>query len=88
MLLPHLGEGEDTVGMRVEFDHLAATLTGHEVTIATHVAEVEGRRVVSKCTIRDKVGVLGQGSHSRYIVDMGRTAAKLEERRAMLDAAG
>ena len=43
MLLAHLDEGEDTVGTRVEIDHLAATLLGMEVEVTVSVASIAGR---------------------------------------------
>ena len=45
-LLGHLDPGEDSVGTRVELDHLAATLLGQTVTLKFSVAEVKGRRDV------------------------------------------
>ena len=45
LLLPHLDAGEDSVGTRIELDHLAATLMGMHVEIKVTVAEVKGRLV-------------------------------------------
>src|SRR5512147_839074 len=45
LLLEHLDPGEDSVGTRVEIDHLAATLLGMEVEISVSIAEVKGRAV-------------------------------------------
>ncbi|HJP46021.1 MAG TPA: hypothetical protein QGH18_08415, partial [Arenicellales bacterium] len=44
-LLEHLDEGEDTVGVRVELDHLAATLLHMWVDITAKVVEIDGRRI-------------------------------------------
>ncbi len=40
LLLPHLDPGEDSVGTRIELDHLAATLLGMPVELKVTVAEV------------------------------------------------
>ena len=89
MILEHLPPGLDTVGVRVEFDHTAATLIGREVVIDTAIAEVKGRKVVSSCTIRDSVGVLGEGQHTRFIGEIDlisqRLNARLEELNAKAD---
>ena len=37
LLLPHLDAGEDSVGTRVEIEHLAPTLEGAEVAIEVRV---------------------------------------------------
>ena len=55
MLLAHLDEGEDTVGTRVEIDHLAATLLGMEVEVTVSVASIAGRAVTLEVSARDSV---------------------------------
>jgi predicted thioesterase len=80
MILEHLPQGQDSVGVRVEFNHTAATLIGQEVTIETTVAEVSGRKIVSTCTIQDKLGVLGAGIHTRFICDNDVMSKRLKER--------
>jgi predicted thioesterase len=84
MILAHLLPGEDSVGVRVEFDHTAATLIGEEVVIETSVVEVDGRKVVSECSISDRLGVLGTGVHTRFIVDTAATETRLLERKLRL----
>src|SRR5512144_2656668 len=46
LLLEHLDAGEDSVGTRVEIDHIGATLLGMSVELTVRVAEVNGRAVV------------------------------------------
>lgn len=46
LLLEHLDSGEDSVGTRVEIDHLAATLLGMKVAISVTLAELKGRAAV------------------------------------------
>ena len=46
--LEHLDPGEDSVGTRVEIDHLAATLLGMKVTISATLAELKGARRYSR----------------------------------------
>src|SRR5215468_7402758 len=55
LLLLHLDPGEDSVGTRVELDHLAPTLLGMAVTLTVTVAEVKGRGVVLAVEGRDDV---------------------------------
>jgi len=50
LLLQHLDAGEDSVGTRVEIDHLAATLLGMKVELTVSIAEVQGRAVTFDVT--------------------------------------
>ena len=45
LILPHIGEGKDSVGTRVELDHVGATLLGMWVEITVTLAEVNGPAV-------------------------------------------
>ncbi|MDF3011525.1 MAG: LysR family transcriptional regulator, partial [Burkholderiales bacterium] len=53
LLLEHLEPGEDSVGTRVEIDHLAPTLLGMKATLQVKVAEVKGRAVTLEVEGRD-----------------------------------
>ena len=76
-LLAHLDAGEDSVGTRVEIDHLAATLLGMEVEISIGVAEVKGRAVTFTVEAHDGIDAVCSGKHMRYVVDLKQTEARL-----------
>ncbi len=80
LLLAHLDPGEDSVGTRIELDHLAATLLGMPVEIKVTVAEVKGRSIILDVEGRDSVDKICRGRHHRFVVDVktteGRLAAK------------
>jgi predicted thioesterase len=76
-LLEHLDAGEDSVGTRVEIDHLAATLLGMEVEIAVSVAEVKGRAVTFAVEAHDGIDAICRGKHVRFVVDVKQTEARL-----------
>ena len=82
LLLEHLDPGEDSVGTRVEIDHLGATLAGMTVTLEVKVAEVDGRRVVFEVEGRDAIEPIVRGRHSRFVVDVAKTAQRLEAKLA------
>jgi predicted thioesterase len=86
LLLQHLDAGEDSVGTRVEIDHIGATLLGMAVELAVRVAEVNGRSVVFEIEGRDAVEPIVRGRHTRFVVDVAKTqqrlAAKAEKARA------
>ena len=77
LLLAHLDAGEDSVGTRVEIDHIGATLLGMAVTLTVRVAEVNGRAVVFEVEGRDAVEPIVRGKHSRFVVDVAKTAQRL-----------
>ena len=76
-LLEHLDAGEDSVGTRVEIDHLAATLLGMAVEISISVAEVKGRLVTFAVEAHDGVEAICRGRHMRFVVDVKQTEARL-----------
>ena len=77
LLLVHLDAGEDSVGTRVELDHLAATLLDMRVRIDVRVAEVKGRAVAFDVTAHDGVDQICRCKHGRFVVDVKLTEARL-----------
>jgi predicted thioesterase len=82
LLLRHLDAGEDSVGTRVEIDHLAPTLEGADVTISVTLAELNGRAAVFDITASDAKEAICRGRHSRFIVDVAKTRERLRQKRA------
>lgn len=79
-LLTHLEPGNDTVGVRVSVEHLAATPMGQEVTYTARVEDVEGRRVTLAVEAADGTEMVGRGTHVRFVVDVKRFAARLRKK--------
>ena len=77
LLLEHLDPGEDSVGTRVELDHLAATLLGMKVRIEAKVAELKGRAVTFEVSAHDGVDQICRCRHGRFVVDVKQTEARL-----------
>ena len=77
LLLGHLDPGEDSVGTRVELDHLAATLLGMKVKIEAKVAEVKGRAVTFEVSAHDGLDAVCRCRHARFIVDLKQTEQRL-----------
>lgn len=88
LLLAHLDAGEDSVGTRVEIDHIGATLLGMQVTLAVRVAEVNGRAVVFEVEGRDPVEPIVRGKHSRFVVDVAKTGQRLAAKAAKAASGG
>lgn len=77
---PCLAEGLSTVGTRVEVEHLAPTPVGMQVTARATLDVVDGRRLVFSVTAEDEVGLVGRGTHERFIVDRDGFARRLATR--------
>jgi fluoroacetyl-CoA thioesterase len=77
LLLEHLDPGEDSVGTRVELDHLAASLLGMAVTLTVRIAEVKGRAVSFEVEGNDNVEPICRGRHARFVVDVKTTEQRL-----------
>jgi predicted thioesterase len=77
LLLEHIDAGEDSVGTRVEIDHIGATLMGMRVSLTVRVAEVKGRAVVFEIEGSDNVEPIVRGRHARFVVDVAKTAQRL-----------
>jgi predicted thioesterase len=82
LLLQHLDPGEDSVGTRIELDHLAPTLLGMPVSIKVTIAQVNGRAVTLEIEGRDSVEAICRGRHQRFVVDLKTTEARLAAKAA------
>lgn len=80
---PYLSEGEATVGTLLNIKHLSATPIGCTVSCESELVEIDGRRLVFKVTARDSAGLIGEGTHERFIISaekfMDKTKSKLSK---------
>ena len=78
-----LDEGCTTVGTLVNVSHLAATPVGADVYCESLLTEVEGRKLTFTVKAYDNAGLIGEGTHERFIVFsekfMAKTLAKLNK---------
>ena len=84
LLLPHHDAGEDSVGARVEIDHLGPTLIGQSVTVGAEVVEVEGPRVVFEVNVHDELDQVGRARHIRFVIDKAKQGGRLAKKKARL----
>jgi fluoroacetyl-CoA thioesterase len=68
LLNEHLDPGEGSLGVHVNFSHLAATPPGLTVTVDCEVTRVDGRRVSFRVRGHDGVELIGEGEHERAVV--------------------
>ena len=74
----HLPEGSTTVGIEISTLHLKASAVGASVVAEATLDEVDGRRLVFSLKAWDDSGVIGEGKHTRFIVDRERFLSKLK----------
>ena len=60
---PYLGEGEGTVGTKLEISHDAATPLGMKVWAESELIEIDRRRLVFEVKAFDECGQIGSGRH-------------------------
>jgi fluoroacetyl-CoA thioesterase len=68
---------EQTVGIGVNFSHLAATPPGLTVTVRVKLEKVEGRKLTFAIVADDGVDKISEGTHERFIIDAARFNAKV-----------
>ena len=87
LLFEHIEAGKDSVGTRVELDHIGATLMGMWVDISVTITAVNGGAVSFDFTVRDAVEEVARGKHNRFIVGIEKTAQRLKSKLAKAQAA-
>lgn len=75
---PYLEEGWSSVGTRIDVSHCAATPMGMKVWAETEVIEIDRRRVTFSVKAYDEKGLIGEGTHDRFLIDIARFQAKAE----------
>ena len=88
IILAHLDQGEDTVGVEVALRHLAPTLPGSTVEISVTVTAVDRRKVVLDVVVRDEIEEISRGTHTRFVVEVEKTVERLKAKAAKLAARG
>ena len=76
-----IGEGNGTVGTHLDVKHVAATPVGMKVTCETKLVEVEGRRLVFEVKAYDECGLIGEGTHERFIIAEEKFQAKTDAKK-------
>jgi len=86
LLLQHTEPGKDSVGTRIELDHVGATLMGMWVEITVTLTAVNGGAVTFDFSARDAVEEVARGKHNRFVVGIEKTAQRLKAKLAKATA--
>ena len=81
---PYMEEGRGTVGTHLDVSHVSASPLGAHIRIESELIEIDRRRLVFTVKAFDDEGLIGEGTHERFIIDnakfMERTLSKLGEK--------
>lgn len=70
--------GNGTVGISLSISHDRATAMGDTVTATATLTAVEGRKLVFAVEAKDSKGVIGKGTHERFIINNEKFMSKLK----------
>jgi fluoroacetyl-CoA thioesterase len=73
---PQLAEGQTTVGMKVQLDHLAPSAVGHRVVAEAVVVHRQGEDHPASVDLLDDRGLIAVGRVTRVVVDAEHFVAK------------
>ncbi len=81
-----LPEGKGTVGVEIASSHLTPTPVGMKVTATAEVTDVSanGKMITFKVTASDAEGLIGEGTHTRAVIDNARFLHKCSDKLARM----
>jgi len=81
-LLAHLDPGEDSVGTKVNWEHVGPALLGEAATVSVKLIQVDGRRVTFEASVEAGGDAVAHGTHERFVVDVQKVRERLLKRKA------
>ena len=77
-----LPAGYQSLGLRLDISHTAATPVGLRVIATAEVTQIEGRTISFRVTARDEFEPIGGGSHERVVVSVARFDERVRRKHA------
>lgn len=77
---PYLDEGQGSVGTQVNVSHCSATPLGMKVHAETELIAIDRRKLTFKVAAYDERGLIGEGLHERFIIDMQKFQSKADSK--------
>lgn len=81
-LRPYLEPGEESVGVHIEVEHLAATPIAAQVRGEAKVTRMDGRLIDFQIAAYDQQSQIGRGSHRRAVIALDKFSRNLSEKAA------
>ena len=81
LVLPYLAEGEQTVGIGMNFKHMAATPLGMQVRYKARLTEVDGAKLTFEVEGFDEIDKIGEATHQRFIINAEKFNSRVAKKR-------
>ncbi len=75
-----LEEGSGSVGILMNVKHVAASPVGMKITCQSELESVEGRKLTFKVEAYDEAGLIGEGTHERFIIVNNKFQEKADKK--------
>lgn len=75
----HLEGGSGTVGISLSITHDRATAMNDTVTATAKLTAVDGRKLTFEVSAADSKGIIGKGTHERFIINNEKFMAKVNK---------
>ena len=75
-----LPAGYQSLGTRLDVRHIAATPVGMRVSAVATVLKFEGRTIHFKVEARDEKELIGDGTHERVVVNVGKFDQRVQRK--------
>src|ERR1700728_4167252 len=75
-----LPAGHQSLGIKLDVSHIAATPVGLRVTATAEVTHLEGRTVTFRVEARDEFEIIGGGTHQRVVVSVARFDERVQRK--------
>ncbi len=75
-----LPAGQQSLGIKLDVSHTAATPVGLRVTATAEVLQVDGRTVTFRVEARDEIEPIGGGTHQRVVVSVARFDERVQRK--------
>lgn len=76
-----LTDGQTSVGTEITVSHVAASPLGAKIKAIAVIEGIDGRKVEFKVSAFDNNGEIGQGKHTRFIVDTEKFMEKANSKK-------
>lgn len=80
-----LPEGLITVGKMAKIVHENPTILGETISLKVEIKDFDGSRILLEMIAYDEVGIVGRGTHERFIVNKKGLLKKATERAKNLE---
>ena len=75
-----LGDQYTTVGTNISIKHISPTKIGSTVKANGKLTKIDGKKLEFIISAFDENGLIGEGTHSRFIIDKEKFLEKLNEK--------